>query len=76
MRTKRRIVLLTALSLIAVPTFGSGTAEVRGCQAFGHATANGAPWGVSNQGATGPDQTPGQIASNTLGEDGHGICSS
>jgi hypothetical protein len=75
MRPKRRIVLLLALSLIAVPTFGSGTAEARGCQLFGHATANGAPWGASNQMFTGPDQTPGLIASNTLGEDGHGMCS-
>ena len=66
MSLKRRIVLFLAVAGVAVATFGSGPAQARGCQAFGQATASGAPWGLDTK-ANNANGAPGVIADNAHG---------
>jgi len=65
---KKLLVSLSVLAVSAVFASASFAAPptVGGCQAFGQATANGAPWGqeTKNQNENG---APGIIASNNFG---------
>ncbi len=62
--------VMLAVSLIGgsygVFTVADTTHAAGGCQAFGHATRDGAPWGASTKAANAAGD-PGVIAANTAG---------